>query len=87
MRVRVEYDESETLSKCESKWNEQWFTVQESCLAPREGRGKNPKNVWWNDLVKAAVKRNEGGWKEVLGARDEATKDRFMEIYKRKEKS
>ena len=28
--------------------------------------GKNPKNVWWNDVVKAAVKR-----KEVLGARDE----------------
>ena len=27
-------------------------------------RGRNPKSVWWNDQVKAAIKR-----KEVLGAR------------------
>ena len=28
--------------------------------------GGNPKSVWWNDQVKAAVKRKENGWKEVL---------------------
>ena len=39
--------------------------------------GKNPKNVWWNDVVKSAVER-----KEVLGLRDEVAKDRCIEIYK-----
>ena len=39
--------------------------------------GKNLKNVWWNDMVKAAVER-----KEVLRAMDEVAKDRCMEIYK-----
>ena len=28
--------------------------------------GGNPKNVWWNNQVKAAVKRKEAAWKEVL---------------------
>ena len=32
---------------------------------------KNLKSVWWNNEVKAAVKRKEAAWKEVLGARDE----------------
>ena len=39
--------------------------------------GKNPKSVRCNNLVKNAVER-----KELLGARDEVTKDRFMEVYK-----
>ena len=43
---------------------------------------KNPKNVWLNDVVKAAVKRKEAAWKEVLGARDEVAKDICMKIYK-----
>ena len=37
--------------------------------------GKNPKNVWWNDVVKTV-------WKEVLGPRDGFAKDRCREIYK-----
>ena len=50
-------------------------------------RRKNPKNVWWNDMVKAAVERKEGAWKEVLGARYEAKKDRCTDyLLRRKEK-
>ena len=29
------------------------------------------KDVWWNDMVKAAVERKEAAWKEVLGAMGE----------------
>ena len=36
--------------------------------------GKNPKSVWWNDEIKAAVERKEAAWKEVLGASDEESK-------------
>ena len=41
-----------------------------------------PKNVWCNDVVKAAVERKEARWKEVLGARNEAANYRCMEVYK-----
>ena len=41
--------------------------------------GKNPKNVWWNDVVNNATERKETAWKEVLGARDEVAKERCME--------
>ena len=44
--------------------------------------GGNPKSVWWNDQVKAAVKRNKDVWKEVLGARDEDARERCLEVYK-----
>ena len=44
--------------------------------------GGNPKSVWWNDQVKAAVKRKEDAWKEVLGARDEDARERYLEVYK-----
>ena len=40
---------------------------------------KNPKNVWWNDLVRATVER-----KEVLEANDKVAKDRYMKVYKEK---
>ena len=33
--------------------------------------------MWWNNQVKAVVKR-----KEVLGARDEDARERCLEIYK-----
>ena len=33
---------------------------------------KNPKRLWWDDVVKAVVKR-----KIVLRARDEVTKERY----------
>ena len=40
--------------------------------------GGNPKSVWWNNQIKAAVKR-----KEVLGARDEDAKSAFIKVRKR----
>ena len=43
--------------------------------------------MWWNDQVKAAVKRKEDAWKEVLGAKDEVARERCLEVYKEEEKS
>ena len=43
---------------------------------------KNPKSVWWNEALKAVIKRKEDVWKQVLGARDESAKGRCMEVYK-----
>ena len=43
--------------------------------------------MWRNDQVKAAVKRKEDAWKEVLGARDEVARERCLEVYKEEEKS
>ena len=40
-----------------------------------EWGGKNPKSAWWNDKVKAAVRR-----KKVLGVGE--VKERFMETYR-----
>ena len=36
--------------------------------------GKNPKSVWYNDKIKAAVRRKENTWVEILAASDEETK-------------
>ena len=44
--------------------------------------GKNPKNVWWKDEIKAAVRRKKAAWKGVLAASDEETKVRCMEAYR-----
>ena len=44
--------------------------------------GKNPKSVWWNDEIKAAVRRKEDAWKRVLAASDEENKERCMEVYR-----
>ena len=33
-------------------------------------------------MVKTKVERKEAAWKEVLGARDEVAKERYMEFYK-----
>ena len=44
--------------------------------------GNNPKNVWWNNVVKAGVERKEAASKKVFGARYEVAKNRFMEVYK-----
>ena len=38
--------------------------------------------MWLNDQVKAGVKRKEDAWKEVLEARDEYARRRFLEAYK-----
>ena len=43
--------------------------------------GKNPKSVWWNDKIKAAVRRKETAWKGVLAASDEETK-KCMEAHR-----
>ena len=43
--------------------------------------GKNPKSVWWNDEVKAAVSR-----KEMLAASDEEAKQSCIEAYKEENK-
>ena len=54
--------------------------AREVCSSVR----RNSKRVWWNDDLKAVVKR-----KQVLGARHEAAKERCMEAYreqKRKDK-
>ena len=40
-------------------------------------RGKDPKNVWWNNDVKAVVRK-----KEVLAAINEKAKERCMEAYR-----
>ena len=55
--------------------------AKEVCGSVRVG-GTNPKNVWWTYEVKAADKRKEAAWKEVLVARDEDAKERGQEIYK-----
>ena len=41
-------------------------------------REKNPKRVWRNDEVKAAVRRMEAAWKKMLASSDEETKERCM---------
>ena len=37
-------------------------SASEVCGSVRVG-GKNTKSVWWNDEVKAVVRRNEAAWK------------------------
>ena len=40
--------------------------------------GKKPKSVWWNDEIKALVRRKEVAWKGVLAASDEETKEIYL---------
>ena len=51
-------------------------------LSESGGRGKSPKSVWWNDEVKAPVRRKNAAWKEVLAASDEEIKERCMAAYR-----
>ena len=53
-------------------------SAREVCGSVRVGGG-NPKSVWWNDQVKAAVRDRR---KEVLGAKDEDAKELCREVYK-----
>ena len=55
-------------------------SAREVCGSVRVG-GKNPESVWWNDEIKAPVRRKEAAWKGVLTASEE-TKERCMEAYK-----
>ena len=56
----------------EHMWKQMELAVVESGSV-RVG-GKKPKSVWWNDQVKAMVKRKKAAWKKVLGAKDEDAK-------------
>ena len=51
-------------------------SAREVYVSVRVGCG-NPKSVWWNNEVKATVKK-----KEVLRARDEDARERCLEVYK-----
>ena len=57
-------------SNVKHMWEQvKWAMVEsarEVCGSVRVG-GRNPKVLWRNDEVKAAVKRKEDSWKEVLG--------------------
>ena len=48
--------------------------------------GENPKNVCWNDGVKAAVERKGVAWNKVLGARNEVTKEKMYRELRNKER-
>ena len=61
-------------------------SVREVCGSVRVG-GMNPKNVWWNDVVKDGVERKEAAWKEVLGAKDEVAKERCAEVSKKEKRN
>ena len=58
-------------------------SAREVCGSMRVG-GKNPRSVWWNDEVKAAVRRKGDAGKEVLAASDEEAKERCMGAYREK---
>ena len=60
-------------------------SAREVCGSVRVGK-KNPKSMWWNDEIKAAVKRKEAAWKEVLAANNEDAKERCMEVYREKKR-
>ena len=40
-------------------------SAREVCDSVTVG-GNNPKSVWWNDEIRAAVRRKEAAFKEVL---------------------
>ena len=42
--------------------------------------------MWWIDEVRAKVRRKESTWKEMLAAKDERSKERYMETYKEEKK-
>ena len=44
-------------------------SAREVCGSVRM-EGKNPKNVWWNDVVKDAVERKEAAWRSVKKKRE-----------------
>ena len=78
-RKGVEWDGENNF---EHMWEQVKWTMVESarevCGTVRVGGG-NSKSVWWNNQVKAAIKRKEDAWNEVLGARDEDTSERCLE--------
>ena len=71
---RVEWD---GINNVEHMW--EWVkramveSTREVCGLVRV-RGKTPKGVWWNDEIKAAVRKNEAAWKKVLAASEKRQK-------------
>ena len=61
------------------KW-EMVESAREVCGSVRVGR-KTPKSAWWNNEIKAAIRRKKAAWKGMLAASDE-TKERCMEAYR-----
>ena len=60
-------------------------STREACGSVRVG-GKNPKSVWWNDEIKAAVRRKKAAWKGVLAASYQETKRKKYGSAQRREK-
>ena len=48
---------------------------------------KKPKTECWNNKVKAIEESKHAAWECVLRAEDKIMKERYMEIYKLKEKA
>ena len=75
--------ELEGVNNVEHMWEQVKRVMVESasevCSSVRVGGGY-PKIVWWNDHVKAVVKRKEDAWK-VLGAKDEDAREMCLEVY------
>ena len=65
-------------STCRNRCNGQWMKIQENYVAQCE----NPKNVWRNYQLKAAVKRKEDAWKGVLRARNKDARERCLGVHK-----
>ena len=60
-------------------------SAREVCGSVRVG-GKNPKSLWWNDEIKAAVRRKETAWEGVLAASDEEKRKMFGSVQGGEEK-
>ena len=41
--------------------------------------GEKTQSVWWNDEIKAAVRRKEAAWKVMLAASNEDPKEKCKE--------
>ena len=55
------------------------------CGSVRVGE-KKPKSVWWNNKVKAAVRRKEAAWKKELEANSEERKKDVWKLTNEKRK-
>ena len=71
----VEWDDDDNVKHMweQVKWAMVEVYEKELCSSVRV-EGKNPKSVWWNK-IKAAVRRMEAAWKEVLAASNEETEE------------